>query len=83
MTAMFEFAGGGLGVMPDPADNPAGHVVPHSEAALQITFEVANVGDESDQAHVAVDVDDEFRAEWWSEQLAPGSRASAASTWGA
>ena len=40
MTAMFEFAGKGLGVMPDPADNPAGHVVPHSEAGLQITFEV-------------------------------------------
>jgi hypothetical protein len=28
MAAMFEFNGGGIGVMPDPDDNPEMHVVP-------------------------------------------------------
>jgi hypothetical protein len=42
---MFELVGGGLGVMPDPADNPDNHVVPHHEAGTRISFEVLNVGD--------------------------------------
>jgi hypothetical protein len=75
MTAMFELGDGGIGVMPDPADNPAGHVVPHSGAGLQISFEVANVGDASGQARVGVEVDDDFRAEWLSEDRAPGETA--------
>jgi hypothetical protein len=29
MAAMFEFGIGGIGVMADPADNDAGHDVPH------------------------------------------------------
>jgi hypothetical protein len=72
MSAMFEFGGGGIGTMPDPDDNPDGHVVPHSDAGLLISVEVGNVGDEPGVARVGVEVDDVFVIEWESPQLAPG-----------
>lgn len=75
MSAMFEFGGGGIGVMPDPDDNPGRHVVPHSEAGLLISVEVGNVGDESGIARVGVEVDDVFIVEWESDELAPGETA--------
>ena len=73
MSAAFELTGGGIGVMPDPADNPSGHVVPHSDAGLEVTNEVVNVGDEAGTARVGVEVDDVFQLEWQSQQVEPGS----------
>ena len=35
MSTMFELASGGIGVMPDPADNPDNHVNPHHEAVQE------------------------------------------------
>lgn len=35
--------GGGIGVMPDPDDNPNNNVVPHHESGARISFEVLNV----------------------------------------
>jgi hypothetical protein len=75
MAAMFELAEGGIGVMPDPSDNPDGHVVPHSEAGVRISFEVGNVGDEPGIATVGVEVDDGFVTEWESDERAPGETA--------
>ena len=75
MGAMFELGGGGIGVMPDPDDNPDGHVVPHSEAGVQITVEVGNTGDEAGVARVGVEVDDVFVVEESSEELAPDESA--------
>jgi hypothetical protein len=74
MTAMFEFVGGGIGVMPDPGDNPDTHVVPHHAAGTQISFQVANVGDDDGTADVEVDVDDEFATSWRSGVLSPGQQ---------
>jgi hypothetical protein len=75
MSAMFELGGGGVAVMPDPDDNPDGHVVPHSDAGVQITVEVGNVGDEPGVVRVGVEVDDEFVTEEESDELAPGETA--------
>lgn len=72
MPAMFELVGGGVGVMPDPDDNPAGHVVPHHESGTRISFEVLNVGDAGGNAKVGVEVDDSFVSEWQSPQLEAG-----------
>ena len=44
MSSMFELSVGGIAVMPDPADNPDNHVIPHHDAGTQISFEVCNVG---------------------------------------
>lgn len=73
MSEMFEFLAGGIGLMPDPDDNPDGHVVPHHDAGLQISFELANVGDSAGVARVGVEVDGQFVTEWTSEQIEPGS----------
>jgi hypothetical protein len=73
MSAMFDLVGGGLGVMPDPDDNPDGHVVPHHDAGIKITFEVANVGDSGGNAKVGIELDDVFQAEWESGFLDPGA----------
>lgn len=58
MAAMFELAEGGIGVMPGPADNSDGHVVPRSGAGVRISIEVGNVGDEPGIATIGVEVDD-------------------------
>jgi hypothetical protein len=72
---MFELAEGSIGVMPDPDDNPDGHVVPHHDAGVRISVEVGNVGDEPGSANLRVEVDDVFVAEGDSEELAPGEPA--------
>ena len=74
MSSMFELVGGGIGVMPDPADNPDNHMVPHHEAGTRISFEVLNVGDAGNNARVGVEVDDAFVTEWQSQYLNPGER---------
>jgi hypothetical protein len=74
MAAMFELVGGGIGIMPDPEDNPDGHTVPHHEAATRISFEVLNVGDAGGNARVGVELDDAFITEWESPFLDPGDR---------
>jgi hypothetical protein len=75
MTAMFEFNGGGIGVMPDPADNPDGHVVAHHDAGTLVGFEVVNVGDAGGNARVGVERDGNFVIEWASPFLDPGGTA--------
>lgn len=75
MPAMFQLTGGGIGVMPDPADNPDRHQVPHHDAATRVSFQVVNVGDESGNARVGIELDDVFQMEWTSPQLAPGEQA--------
>ncbi len=72
---MFAFAVGGIGVMPDPADNPDGHVVPHHEAGTRISFELVNTGDEAAVARVGVEVDDQFVEERETDEVAPGMTA--------
>lgn len=74
MSAMFELVDGGLGVMPDPDDNPDNHVVPHHESGTRVSFEVLNVGDAGGNARVGVEIDDVFLTEWQSQFLDPGSR---------
>lgn len=69
---LFEFTIGGLGVMPDPADNPDGHVNPHHDAGTRISFEVINVGDAGAVARIGVEVDDQFIEERETEQIEPG-----------
>jgi hypothetical protein len=59
MSAMFQVNGGGIGVMPDPADNAASHNVPHRDSGTRISFEVLNAGDQDGVADVGV----EFRCE--------------------
>ena len=72
MSSMFELSEGGIGVMPDPADNPDNHVIPHHDAGTQISFEVCNVGDAGGNCKVGVEVDDIFVTEWESQFLDPG-----------
>jgi hypothetical protein len=73
MSAKFELADGGIGVMPDPADNPQRHAVPHHDAGTRISFDLLNVGDVGGTAQVTVECDGEVIASvWTSGQLAPG-----------
>ena len=72
MSAMFELDMGGVGVMPDPDDNPGGHVNPHHEAGTRVSFQVTNVGDSDGNARVGVEVDDVFVVEWASQNLVAG-----------
>jgi hypothetical protein len=72
MAALFQLFGGGIGVMPDPADNPNGHVVPHHDAGTRISFEVMNVGDTDGNASVGIELDDAFQSTFQSSFLAPG-----------
>lgn len=74
MPAMFQLTGGGIGVMPDPADNPGNHTVPHHDAGTRVSVEVVNVGDADGNARVGVELDDTFVAEWQSKQLGPRER---------
>lgn len=74
MAAMFQLVGGGIGVMPDPADNPDSHEVPHHESGTRISFEVLNVGDAGGSARVTVELDDVFHSDWQSSQLNPGEQ---------
>jgi len=76
MSAMFQFAVGGIGVMPDPSDNAASHNVPNHESGLQISFQVSNFGDEDGVAKVGVELDDAFAVEWTSGSLTPGQDAT-------
>jgi hypothetical protein len=76
MSAMFELTGGGIGVMPDPEDNPAGHVVPHHESGTRVSFSVVNVGDAGGNAEVGVELDDVFIDKWTSTFLDPGQQQS-------
>jgi hypothetical protein len=75
MAAMFEFSAGGIGIMPDPDDNPDGHVVPHHDAGLKLSFEIQNVGADAGLARVGVEIDDQFITEWVSGQIEPGAAA--------
>src|SRR5690349_13372868 len=72
MTTMFELASGGIGVMPDSADNPDNRVIPHHDAGTAISFEVLNVSDSGGNARVGIEIDDTFVTEWQSQYLAPG-----------
>lgn len=74
MPAMFQLTGGGIGVMPDPDDNPDQHVVPHHEAGTLITFAIVNVGDIGARARVGVELDDVFVEEWESSHTEPGDQ---------
>lgn len=74
---MFNLVGGGIGVMPDPEDNPDGHDVLHHDAGVQISFEVLNVGGTGGNAKVGVEVDDSFFDEWESDFLDPGQGQAA------
>jgi hypothetical protein len=74
-TSMFELSAGGIGVMPDPADNPDRHVNPHHDSGTRISFEVTNVGTRGGNARVGVEVDDNFVTEWQSPFLDPGKSA--------
>ena len=71
MAAMFEFGIGGIGVMADPADNDAGHDVPHHESGTRISFEVQNVGDIGGNATVRVELDGAFVTDSQSSFLLP------------
>ncbi|MEV5312795.1 hypothetical protein [Streptomyces sp. NPDC052610] len=77
MSAMFELGDGGIGVMPDPSDNPDNHNRPHHDAGTRISFELANVGDAGGNARVGVEVDGNFVEEWSSDFLNPGDPAVA------
>lgn len=57
MVAMFQMVGGGIGVLPDPAGNDAGHKAPNQVSGLRISFEVQNGGDDVRNAAVGVEVD--------------------------
>jgi hypothetical protein len=74
MTAMFQLTGGGIGVMPDPADNPGAHTVPHHESGTRISFEVLNAGDRGGNATVGIELDDVFQSDWQSNFLNPGEQ---------
>ena len=71
MSSMFELTGGGLGVMPDPEDNEAMHVVPHHESGTRITFAVVNVGDAGGNAEIGIELDEVFVTNWTSDFLGP------------
>jgi hypothetical protein len=72
MSAMFELTTGGIGVMPDPDDNPIGHDVPHHDSGTRISFEVVNVGDAGGNAEIGVELEDVFVGGWQSGFLDPG-----------
>lgn len=72
MTTMFELASGGIGVMPDAADNPDSHEIPHHDSGIAISFEVLNVSDSGGNARVGVEIDDTFVTDWQSQYLEPG-----------
>jgi len=74
MAAMFQFTGGGIGVMPDPADNADTHNVPHHESGTRISLEVLNVGDNGGNANVDVELDGVFNTSWQSSFLNPGEQ---------
>ncbi|WON73526.1 hypothetical protein [Nitrosospira sp. Is2] len=74
MSAIFELVGKGVNAMPDPADNPDRHVIPHHGSGTRIGFEVLNVGINSGNASVRVELDDTFVANWESKELGPGER---------
>ncbi len=54
MASMFNLAGRGTGVMPNPDDNPNKHVVPHHESGTRISFEILNVGDQRGDARTVL-----------------------------
>ena len=59
MSAMFEFAGGALSVIPSGGDT-------------EVSFELFNVGDESGVAEVGVELDGNYLTTWNSGELYPG-----------
>lgn len=69
MSLMFNLLGGGIGVMPDPEDNPDNRVVPRHDAGTRIIFEVLNVGDTGGNARLGVEVDDTPVTEWQFQSL--------------
>jgi hypothetical protein len=69
MPAMLEFGTGGIDVMADPADNDAGHDVPHHESGTRISFEVQNVGDIGGNATVRLELDRAFITDSQSSSL--------------
>jgi len=74
MAEMFEFLTGGVGVMPDPDDNAAGHTIPNHESGTRISFELRNVGDASGLATVGIELDDTFKTDFQSSVLNPGQQ---------
>jgi hypothetical protein len=70
--AMFELKGGGIGVMPDPDDNPNNNDVVRADSGVRVSFEVCNVGNAAGTARVDVEIDDTWIGGWESEQLEPG-----------
>lgn len=78
MPAMFELnLPAGLRIRPDPNDNPQGHPNPNHESGLVAVFEVANVGDETDQCRASIYVGDTFIVEWASDPVPPGGGVNA------
>jgi hypothetical protein len=59
MSAMFEFAGGALSVVPFGSE-------------AEVSFELFNVGDESGVAEVGVEVDGKYVTTWKSDEMYPG-----------
>lgn len=76
MSAMFELAGGGIDVAPEPGDNPGNHAVTQHEAGTGISFEVLDVVNAGDNAGVRTEIDDAFVNEWESPYLDPGQSAA-------
>jgi hypothetical protein len=58
MSAMFEFAGGALSVIPGSSET-------------EISFELFNVGDEAGYAEVGVEVDGTYITTWTSSEIYP------------
>ena len=60
MSTLFGLASGGIGVMPDPADNPDNHDNPHHKASTRISFErqsevgYASLGRLNEEEHTAL-----------------------------
>ena len=68
MSSMFELAGGGLGVMPDPNYNPDNHVVSIHDRGTRISFVTLNV---TGNTTSSVEIDDIFFTDWRSQLLDP------------
>jgi hypothetical protein len=81
-SSMFELTSAGVGVMPDPSDNPAGHISPHSEAGTRISFELVNVGGSAGVARIGIEINDTFFEEIESEQIEVGMTWAAYSSLG-
>ena len=63
----------GLSVDPDDDDNPAGHVILHSDAGTKVGFTAFNVGTAAGQCTVDIYVDGNWVKNWTSSDIQPGA----------